>query len=307
MNKIAILVSLAFLAPITAYADKCNYDALSGTEYRMTDKIKVHILPNFMVNPKGDKYSQSNEKKYKSLQNNAFKVLSTDYVTTESSTYLKEIPAYKKTKANERYREIVKNEKAYTLDRSFNIELLTSDCVKYYYIPDNVEKSFDGYFIKTDGTANTAQDFVTFLGKSLQPATIKSNVKYDDFDKKYEIKTDFFNDQMIRGYSETKKGALSAVQIYMELTFLGEWAFIDSAKDRNGVSHTVVSIDRKPDCSNKYLCKLKETIAINVDEAFLRQNTNGFELKLSGKESKVVFVSAELVNAFLNEVDTLRR
>lgn len=307
MKKIAILASLAFLAPITAYADKCNYNALLGSEYKITDKIKVHILPNFMVNPKGDKYSQNNEKKYKSLQNNAFKVLSTDYVTNESSSYLKEIPAYRKTKANERYREIVKNEKAYTLDRSFNIELLTSDCAKYYYIPDNVESSFDSYFIKTDGSANTAQDFITFLGKSLQPATVKSNVKYDDFDKRYEIKTDFFNDQMIRGYSETKKGELSAVQIYTELTFLGEWAFIDSAKDRKGVSHTVVSIDRKPDCSNKYLCKMKETIAINVDESFLRQNTDGFELKLSGKQSKVVFISAELVKAFLNEVDILRK
>ena len=304
MKKLAI-IALTLLAPIAAYANECNYNTLSGTEYRITDKIKPYVLLDFMVNPDKDKFGsgQRNERKYQSLKDNAFKVLRTDYVTAESS-------AYANRRASTRYKEVVNDGKAYTLDKYLNIELLTSDCVKYYHIPNGIKESFDSNFQKTDGSANTTQDFITFLGKSLQPAKIKSSTKYDDFDKQYEIKTDFFKDQMIRGYLDSKKENLSAVQVYMKVSFLDKWGFIETAKDKSGATHQVTTIDKEADCSGKSLglgCMLNETLGVTMNEDFLRKNTNGFELKLSGKQSKVVFVSGELVTAFLNELDSLKK
>ncbi|NRD71620.1 hypothetical protein HQR03_13875 [Psychrobacter okhotskensis] len=304
MKKLAI-IALTFLAPIAAYANECNYDALSGTEYRITDKVKPYVLLDFMVNPDKDKFGfgQRNERKYQSLKDNPFKVLSTDYVTAESSVYTGR-------RASKRYKEVVNDGKAYTLDQNLNIELLTSDCVKYYHIPNGNQKSFDSNFQKTDGSANNTQDFLAFLGKSLQPAKIKSTTTYDEFDKQYEIKTDFFKDQMIRAYLDSKEDTPSVIQVYMKVSFLDKWGFIETAKDKSGTTHEVTSIDKEADCSGKSLglgCMLKETLGVTVDEGFLRKNTTGFELKLSGKQSKVVFVSGELVTAFLDELDSVKK
>lgn len=304
MKKIAI-IGLALLAPIAAYADTCGYEDLSGTEYRITDKNKEYVFNDFVVNPNRDKFGigQRSDRNYKSLRNNAFKVLSTDYVTIDST-------AYKNKPTSKRYREIVIDGKAYTQDRYFNIELITSDCVKYYHAPNGIKEHFDYKFQKTDGTANTIQDFSTFLGKSIQGAQVKATSKYDAFDKLYEVKTDFFKDQMIRGYLDSEKKDAAKIQVYMSLVFLDKWGFVDTAKDRNGVSHEVTTIDKNVDCSGKRLglgCMLTETVGVTVDEDFLRKNTSGFELKLSGKQSKVVFVSGELVMAFLKELDDLRK
>lgn len=303
MKRLAI-IGLIFFAPITAYASTCGYESMSGTEYKIKETYKKYVFNDFVVNPNKDKFGsgQRSDRNYKSLRENTFKVMSTDYVTVDSKVY-------EKKPASNRFRELVIDDKAYTLDRYFNIELLTSDCVKYYYAPNGTKESFDYAIQKTDGTANTVQDLVAFLGKSLKPAKVTATSEYDEFDKQYQVKTDFFKDQMIRGYLDSKKENPTSIQVYMTLAFLDKWGFVDTAKDKNGATHEVATIDKEADCAGKSLglgCILKETVGVSVDEDFLRKNTEGFELKLSGKQSKVVFVSGELVTAFLSELDRLK-
>lgn len=138
---------------------------------------------------------------------------------------------------------------------------------------------------------------------------INTNVDYDKFDKNYIIKTDYFNNYMIRGYYDANKKD-KFIQIYTDIHFSGDWRFFDTAKDEYGDTHEVVRIDQKADCKPRSYtseCFLTETIGISVSEKFLKENKNGFSMKIYGKKSIVLDISGDVIQSFLKEVDKLRR
>lgn len=290
--------------PLMAVANECNYGSNQGTEYVIQDQHKKYVLNNFMVNADRDKFGfgQRSERKYDSLKNQPFKVIKTDYVTAESKKY-------ESRSESERFKDIKIDDKVYKLDRSKNIELLTKDCQKYYYIPSGLKKSFTSIFSKTDSKEIITDDYLQFLGNSLKNLDVSASSKYDKFEKSYEVKTDYANNMLIRGYYNAENGKTSSVQIYTDVLFFKDWGFIESAKDINGKTYTVTKIASNPKCEHLDLglgCQLTETLGINLTEDDLRSNANGMEIKLYGAQTRVIIVPSEMINAFLSEIDKLK-
>ena len=284
--------------PLIAFANECNYESNQGTEYIIQDQYKKYVLNHFMVNADRDKFGLG----HNSLKRQPFKVIKTDYVTAESKKY-------ESRSESKRFKDIKIDNKVYKLDRSKNIEVLTKDCQKYYYIPSGLKNSFVLTFSKTDGKEITTADYLQFLGNSLKSLDVSASSKYDKFEKSYEVKTDYANDMLIRGYYNAENGKTSSVQIYTDVLFFKNWGFIESAKDLDGKTYTVTKIASDPKCEHLDLglgCQLTETLGINLTEDDLRNNINGMEIKLYGAQTRVILVPNEMINAFLSEIDKLK-
>jgi membrane-associated protease RseP (regulator of RpoE activity) len=82
-----------------------------------------------------------------------------------------------------------------------------------------------------------------------------------------------------------------AHQLYVETSYLGHWRFWETAADDHATSLPVEAIDRNvDDCSG--ICSYSETVAVELDDAFLRANaTSGFEIKLSAKSGDDLVIS----------------
>lgn len=300
--KHLVFLSLT-IATTSVYAntEQCEYDSLKSPSYVINESSKKYVRNNFIVTPSEEQFSQTNRSldNYDSLANNPFKVIRTDVVTKDGEKYLGFLSKY-------RFRDVKVGGKPYKTDKYYNVEVVTSDCQKFYYTSDDFGM-FTHTFSKADGSTINESDYLKFMGDTVVPADISATSTFDKFEQEYKITTDFFDDYMIRGYYNPKTKKLNTGQVYLHLRFYGDWGFITVAKDENGQSHEVTKIDSDVDCSSDSLgCIMHEEVGVSVTEYFLRKNKNGFDFKLAGKQTKVVSISGEMVRAFLSEIDRLK-
>lgn len=280
-------------------SDNCNYHDIKSDEYRISESKKRYITNNFLKDPNLEDYQQRNYN-YDDLANNSFKF----YKSTETKESLKYRQEYLESF---RFRDIDLDNNTYIIDMSYNIEVITNNCQKFYYEPEDY-RLFKYSFIRNDGREISVNDYKQSLSDALIKKEINTTVNYDKFDKNYTIKTDYFKNYMIRGYYDINKKN-KFIQIYTDIHFSGDWHFFDTAKDEYGDTHEVTRIDQEADCKPRSYtdkCFLTETIGISVSEKFLRKNKNGFSMKIYGKKSIVLDISGDVVQSFLKEVDKLK-
>lgn len=281
---------------------QCNYNGLPGKEYKIADQHKKYLTNDFYKFPDKLKYEQYDASLLSELQYSNFKVTGSDVATKESSRY-------KSGSEYMRFDEEIVDRVPYWIDQSKPVQIVTPKC-NYYYMDSGTRFSILQYTIqRSDGNEISKDDFFKILGNAIFPAKIKASTAFDDFNKTLTIRTDSFNRVLIRGLVLKNQKNLSFAQVYTDLTFFGDWGFINSARDRNGNAHEVTRIDNDVDCKNTVGngCRITETVGIGVSEEFLRKNRQGFDLKLYGKKSVVIGVTGEMVKAFLGELDKLRK
>lgn len=309
MKIFSLMLLVVSSIPSIAFANECYYSDTNGVEYKISDKAARYVTNDFQAFPDREGYNQRDLKYYDSLLNKPFKVTKTEATTLDSVKYSSFLSKY-------RLGDIVVDNKAYITDAFYNIQLTTSDCQKFYYDPSRKNlKSLQYDFIRTDGKTITSKNYFDFLGKAVREANIETSSEYDKFEKKTLLKTDYFDQYLIRGMLDKTNKKSSNIQIYLDTTVLTKalaeersWNNISVAKDTDGNSHQVVQISRNPDCSSTKLfgCTLHETIGIDVSEKFLRSHLNGFELKMIGSNTFVKEINGDVVKSFVNEIDRLK-
>ena len=305
MKKLLIVGVLGFGVIASSYANTCDYDQIKSNEYQLTDLSKKYVTNSFFIDPDKDMLASvhRNEKGYKTLKDNNFKVFETGVVTKYHDRFIR-------TGLKNYTDDLVIDGKAYTLNKSLSTKLITSNCEIYYLNLDRpIDEKFIGFtFLKTDNSPADPGSLQEILGKAIQPKDTSATVTFDRFEKIVNIKTKEFNNMLLRGIYNPSSKKTSLVQLYLDATFIGNWGGIKLAYDTSGSTHEVVLINHDADCSNRYMgCKLKETLGVTLSEDFLRKNQNGFELKLKGKQDKIIMVSSDLVGSFLDGLNQAKK
>ncbi|HCA5312811.1 MULTISPECIES: hypothetical protein [Acinetobacter] len=300
-SKFLLTFLFSTVTSIVYAGNDCGYSELTGTEYQITDQFKKYVTNSFDAFPKKNDYSQGSIRDYQSLNENSFKILNTGIRTLPSERYLQSfLSSY-------RFRNIDLDGTAYNLDKSFNTEVITSDCKKFYLDPGLTLKDIEYQIKRTDGQPIGKKDYFDLLGAAIEKKTIGVSSQYDKFEKRVEIKTEYFDKYLIRGYYDPSVKKVDFIQIYTDLTFIGDWGNISSSKDTDSQVHKVTRIDTNVDCKSKVLgCVLTETIGVDVTEQFLKNHKKGFEIKLMGKQSKVLSINGDVVTAFLEELNRVK-
>lgn len=305
MKKIITTLIFGVIYATGAYANSCEYEGLKSTEFRLTEKAKQSVTYNFFIDPNKNLIAgvNKNEKGYKSLKENNFKILDTGVPTK----YHDSLSQYNLKNFKS---DININGKAYTVNKSLSTKVVTANCDTYYL---NFDRPLDEMYVKytferNDGKPVTIDSLVELLGKALQPKDTAATVSFDRFEKIVNIKTKPFENMLLRGiYNPTTKKT-TLVQLYLDATFIGGWGEIKVAYDTQGVTHEVILINHEANCSNRYMgCKLNETLGVTLTEDFIRKNKEGFELKLKGKQERVISVSKDLVVSFLDGLDSAKK
>jgi hypothetical protein len=97
-------------------------------------------------------------------------------------------------------------------------------------------------------------------------------------------------------------------QLYVSISYTGDWKFFQWAADDTSKTLEVVKIDSHVDsCSGGFLgCDLSETVGITLDDATLRgRATQGYQIKLSAKsgDALILDISPEQITKQLAAVD----
>lgn len=312
MKKIVLSLFLLGSVSSTAIANVCDYSSIEGIEYKVKDRYAKYVKNDFKAFPDKEWISQGALEDYLPLIKNPFKVTDTLAVTRASESYRTFLSDF-------RFKDIVVDGHAYYTDAYFNVEVTTSNCEKFYFDASGIDlDSFKYKFDRNDNKPITVKNYFDFLGGVLEPSEIEAKSKYDEFEGKTIVKTDYFDNYLIRGYYDSSKKKYDFIQVYIDLTSFTKspnsteertFNFIRLAKDTDTKSHNVIQISHDVECTpNSILgCSLKEAIAVDVDENFLRKHKNGFRLKLIGNYSVEEEIIGDVVKAFLDETDQLRR
>lgn len=310
MKNIALSLFLLCGFVSTAFGSTCNYSSIDGLEYRVKQDYTKIATINFkrIASQKGIHQQSTNE--HLSLVENPFKV---------TGVIMSDIGDLYKTRLSDlRFEDVAVDGRAYRIDNAYNLEVTTSDCEKYRYtgISAAYPEFFKRQFYRNDDKPITTDNFLEFFKGVVNPYNIKAESKYDAFERKTSIYTDFFDKYRIRAQYDSSKKKYDFIEIYMYLTSsveqLGEkrtWNSIRLAKDTDGNTYDVVQLSSDMECNpfNMFGCTMKERIAVQVNEEFLRKHKDGFRLKLVGNYPFEQEIVGDVVKAFLDETDKLKR
>jgi len=153
-------------------------------------------------------------------------------------------------------------------------------------------------------------------GCAIPPLTKIDSTQDDVFSKRVTINggkvTEFpsgllgtlYRTFFIRSWVDKATGSVSH-QLYVDITYDGEWKFFEWAADDTATSLNVVKIDSHVDsCRNQ--CSFEEIVGIDLDDATLRSRVaTGFPIKLSAKsgEAIIIKVAPEQIKLQLEAVD----
>ena len=80
-------------------------------------------------------------------------------------------------------------------------------------------------------------------------------------------------------------------QIFVNVSYLGSWAFYESAADDTAQSLEVRSVDTSVNSCDLGICSLQETLGIPIDDTTLRQQAEtGYDIKLSARYAEPLFI-----------------
>lgn len=272
----------------------CGYDELKTTEYKLTDEKKQSVQYTFILDLNSPIYNQRNPQLYRNIVDNRFKVLRTGLLTGMS----KSLGANKLT-------DIVLNKQAYRLKSNRGTSFITPSCEVFYLdFLRNFERT-SKIFFQHDGSAISPNDYMTIVGKSqLSKADLSAMISFDEFDNAYELKTKAFNSFFIRGSIKKDSNEVLFTQLYADIKFSEEWGHLKYAKDKRGKSLDVTKIDTDVNCQ-RFGCELTETVGISLSSSYLKNNPEGFTLKIYGTREVVLEVPQDMVQSYIKSINTV--
>ena len=104
---------------------------------------------------------------------------------------------------------------------------------------------------------------------------------------------------------QTKQGA-KTYELLVLLTYFSPWRYYESANLLNKPASTFKVVSREAGVCEQRGCVYKELMAIQVTDAFLRENMDkGFQVTISSKTgvSSDLFVPAQYLKGYLKAVD----
>lgn len=282
----------------------CSFEEITGKPYLIAPSFKRYITNSFFYDPERETVYQRDKSKFSSLVSQEFKIIETGVVTKE------DIESRKPFLSKYRYRENDIKGTPYIRDKTFSSKLVTEDCSVYYLSGATPVKSLLSSVVNSDGSAIDEGDLLALYGSEpLKKKEMEAAIEYDRFEKRVKVKTPYYDDMLIRGSIDAKNESEPFVQLYLNLTFFKKWGFVSSAIDTDGVRHKVVKISTDSDCRHSDIagCKLTEIVGVAISEDFLRDNRDGFELKVFGTKERVVKVSGQMVEGFLSGLEKARK
>lgn len=276
----------------------CNYEALPGKSYIINERFKPNITNNFFIDPDKEKHKQLDKNDYQSLISQRFKIVETGIITAE------DLKSRAPNLGNYRYKEEEIDGEVYNRDKTYSTKVLTENCTTYYLSGATTKSSLHAYIKNMDGSVIDDKDVLSLIGtKPLQVLELKHELHYDKFEKIYKITTPLFKDQLLRGSVSAKTNEIINIQLYINFKFFDKWGNIQRAVDTDGNRHEVTKISTDSDCSSRFSgCLLTETIGITLGSEFLEKNKDGFEIKATGTQERVISVPGKLVKSFLTGI-----
>lgn len=270
----------------------CDFSAISGTSFTPTPMTRKYITNSFHSEPRSVDPQYSNKAYFLPLQTEAIKFTGKTVPNKYASNYQEED-------------RIEIEGKPYSYNGYEYAEIVTESCKLYWYNSGNYITNMQRSFNKTDGTDYSLSDYKSLLGdKNLHEYIVpNATVETDKFKGIIKIHGDYDDHMFFRAFASTKtnKLASNSVQLYANVSFLGDWAFLDTAYDEDTNRREVTKIDTDTDC-NTYGCTLTETIGIDIPISYLRTKTDGFEIKVSGKRDSVLKVKGYQVRQILDGI-----
>jgi hypothetical protein len=271
---------------------KCIYNEVDSKEFILTDLMKQYVTNDFFYDPGVESLFQNNKNHYKALQSQNFKILETGLITADG------ISARKSFLQKYRYDDVVLDGELYVLDNSFSTKIITEDCTIFYLSLKGNLKSLQSSILLANGSGISDADLFQILGKeALKKETLEASINYDRFEKVFKVRTPMFEEKFLRGAVSENSQDISYIQLYLDVLFLGEWGFINNAIDTDGNFHEVTKISSDVD-SHSFGTSLTETVGVTLYREFLEKHKDGFELKLVGKQERIINIYGTMVKSF---------
>jgi len=146
-----------------------------------------------------------------------------------------------------------------------------------------------------------------------KPPTQIQGIEDDQFSKNIKINGaklyvnpfgGVFREWLIRSWVDKTTGSVSH-QLYVHLSYIGDWKYFIMAADDTAKSLSVVRIaSNVGSCSGG--CSLDEAVGIDLDDVTLRSRVNqGYPIKLSAKsgDAEIITISPEQIKLQLEAID----
>ncbi|ELA9389658.1 hypothetical protein [Vibrio diabolicus] len=298
---VSILVGCQSTAPTytgngSTSAESCNFAGISGTSFTPTAMTRRYITNTFNSVPDSYDPQLSNKDYFAPLQTESFKFTGKTIPKKLASRFKKED-------------RVEIDEKPYVFSGFEWAEVVTESCKVYWYERGNYVKTMKEGVVKSDGTDFTIADYKSFFGeKNFREFVVApAEVKRDKFKETITIRGDYDDGILFRAWGSTKTNKLldNTVQLYADVKFRENWAFLDSAYDEDANKRKLTKIDSDTDCSTSSLglgCILTETVGIEIPISYLETKPNGFEIKVSGKSESIIKVKGYQVRQILDGV-----
>lgn len=281
----------------TAKAE-CGFYQTDQPEYELTQFAKQYVTNSVRSVP-GESFDPQfrNSNYFKPVMENTFK-FSLD--TRKHSFYNK----YQKDDIFEL------GDQSYVYSGYEMVKIITSTCQIFWFERGNFASLTLANVQRADGKELSLSDYKFILGeKNVKPFQIPpAKIENDKFKNTIKITGLYDNNMMFRAWGSTKTGKLNDpnVQLYADVKFLENWAHLEHAYDENANQRKLVKIDKDANCSNKYLgCELTETVGIEIPISYLRTKPDGFELKVSGKQERILKIPNYQIKQILDAVKNL--
>lgn len=277
-------------------SEECNFTEISGTSFTPTALTKRYITNSFKSSPDSYDPQLSNKDYFAPLQTESFKFTGKTVPKKLASTFKKED-------------RIEIDGKPYVFNGFEWAEIVTESCKVYWYDRGNYVKLMKEDVVKSNGTDFTVIDYKSLLGtKNFHEFIIPpAEVTRDKFKETITVRGDYDDGILLRTWGSTRTNKLldDTIQLYADVKFRENWAFLDSAYDEDANERKLTKIDTDTDCSASSLglgCMLTETVGIEIPISYLEAKQNGFEIKVSGKSESIIKVKGYQVRQILDGI-----
>lgn len=96
-------------------------------------------------------------------------------------------------------------------------------------------------------------------------------------------------------------------QLYVDTSYFWHWRFWTVAADDHAQAHPVEKINSSVDDCSSSMCSYSETVAVDLDDAFIRANAStGFQIKLTAQsgDDLILTVTPGQIEPVLSAIDT---
>lgn len=291
------------LGPAVYYpevVDSCDFESIQSRKFVLAQRFKPYVTNSFYYDPTKEAVWQLDKANYQSLVHNKFKILKTGVITEQDTKRrLPSLAAY-------RYEEMVIDGIPFKRDKGFSTKVITEDCRVFYLNGDTTSKSLSSSLTLENGESLESGELLLLYGLApLESVNFDAGIEYDKFTKAFDVSIPYYKNGLLRGTVFERGSGKDFSQLYVDLVFYDKWGSIDRAFDENGQVYDVTKISSDVDCGSGgvALCKLTETLGVELSEAFLRDNQDGFSMKFTGRKSRVVNIYPAQVQGFLEGFD----